>query len=134
MVTQNHRREARVDARIQVFVVRGRNSVPVETSDISYKGLFLKMAEPPPLRSLMRLRVALPAREIEVHAMAIHVADRADGDRPGGVGVQFWGLAGPDRTLWDAFVSGLIENKRAAVRKPNGAGGRAHSEAHHGRR
>ena len=118
-MVENLRREARVDARIKVTVVRGRRMESFETSDVSFKGLFLRTDDPPPLRSLMRLRVSLPLREIEAHAMAVHVAasDPSEG-RQGGVGVQFWGLAGPDRIAWDDFVRELIQVKRAAMKKP----------------
>ena len=118
-MVENLRREARVDARIKVTVVRGRRMISVETTDVSFKGLFLRTDDPPPLRSLMRLRVALPHREIEAHAMAVHVSttdDPMDG-RATGVGVQFWGLAGPDRVAWDDFVRELIQIKRAAVKR-----------------
>jgi hypothetical protein len=118
MTFENLRREARVDARIRVLVVRGRRTVPLETSDVSFKGLFLVTDDPPPVRSLMRLRVALPAREIEAHAMAVHVSDDAGDGRGAGVGVQFWGLAGPDRTAWDDFVRDLIQTRRAAAKAP----------------
>ncbi len=119
-MVENLRREARVDARIKVTVVRGRRMIALETSDVSFKGLFLRTNDPPPLRSLMRLRVALPLREIEAHAMAVHITTSDDPleGRMAGVGVQFWGLAGPDRTAWDDFVRELIQAKRAAVRKP----------------
>ncbi|HVH40742.1 MAG TPA: PilZ domain-containing protein [Labilithrix sp.] len=120
MVSENLRREARIDARIKVSVVRGRRVVSLETSDVSFKGLFLRTSEPPPVRSLMRLRVSLPLREIEAHAMAIHVtSDEIDGRSPG-VGVQFWGLAGPDRIAWDDFVRDLIQTKRAAAKRVGG--------------
>lgn len=119
-MVENLRREARVDARIKVTVVRGRRMISLETSDVSFKGLFLRTDDPPPVRSLMRLRVALPLREIEAHAMAVHVSatnDASEG-RTAGVGVQFWGLAGPDRVAWDDFVRELIHAKRAAMKKP----------------
>jgi hypothetical protein len=117
--TANLRREARIDARIPVTIVRGRKTEELETSDVSFKGLFMRTASPPPLRSLVRLRVALPAgsakREIEVHAMAIHVIAPRD-DHQGGVGLQFWGLAGPDRQVWDDFIRTLIQARRAAAK------------------
>lgn len=74
------------------------------------------MQEPPALRSLMRLRVILPAREIEAHAMAVHVSRRGGDDPRGtGVGVEFWGLAGPDK--WDDFVRELLQAQRALAKK-----------------
>jgi hypothetical protein len=133
-MSENLRREARVEARIRVTVVRGRRSVPLETSDVSFKGLFLRTDDPPPVRSLMRLRVSLPSREIEAHAMAVHVitpADVEDGERDptkpapsrgSGVGVQFWGLAGPDRTAWDDFVRELIQLRRTTTQSSKSHG------------
>src|SRR4051812_37096082 len=83
----NLRREARVEARIKVAIVRGRRTESLETSDVSFKGLFLRTSGRPPVRWLLRLRVVLPApaesasggkpgadgtRQIEAHAMAVH--------------------------------------------------------------
>jgi hypothetical protein len=121
----NLRREARVAARVKVSVVRGRQTATLETSNVSFKGLFLRMDEPPPVRSLMRLRVALPVREIEAHAMAVHVTATSHSDQTShaaGVGVQFWGLAGPNRVAWDDFVRELIQTRRAAARSSSEKG------------
>jgi hypothetical protein len=118
MTTENLRREARVDVCVPVVIYRGKNPVAVETSDVSFKGLFVRTNDPPPLRSLVRLKVALADREFEAHAMAVHVVtasastDEADARVPG-VGLQFWGLAGSDRTAWDDFVRGLVHARRA---------------------
>jgi hypothetical protein len=109
-VSQNLRREGRVEARVQVLVVRGRRTIPLETTDVSFKGLFLQTEEPPPVRSLVRLRVKLPHGDIEAHAMAVHVSGS-------GVGVQFWGLAGPQRLAWDSFIQELLQVKRSNARK-----------------
>jgi hypothetical protein len=124
MTTENLRREARVDVRVPVVVFRGKKAVSLETSDVSFKGLFVRTTDPPALRSLVRLKVALFDREFEAHAMAVHVVSgdphAPDGeDRVPGVGLQFWGLSGPDRTAWDDFVGGLVQARRAAAkRKP----------------
>jgi len=125
MSTENLRREARVDVRVPVVVYRGRNPVALETSDVSFKGLFVRTTDPPPLRSLVRLKVALIDREFEAHAMAVHVVssssladEAADGEhREPGVGLQFWGLSGPNRTAWDDFVRGLVHARRAVAKK-----------------
>ena len=123
MTTENLRREARVDVRVPVVVYRGKKPVSLETSDVSFKGLFVCTSDPPPLRSLVRLKVALFDREFEAHAMAVHVVNDAEDsdDRVPGVGLQFWGLSGPDRTAWDDFVRGLVHARRAAA-KPKTAG------------
>lgn len=125
MTSENLRREARVDVRVPVVVYRGKNAMPLETSDVSFKGLFVRTTEPPALRSLVRLKVALVDREFEAHAMAVHVV-KAEASGQGstngashvpGVGLQFWGLSGPDRTAWDDFVGGLVQARRVAAKK-----------------
>ncbi len=93
---------------LKVNVVRGRQVEVFATSDVSYKGLSLRMEQEPALRSLLRLRVALPAREIEAHAMVVHVASERDAAGRVSVGVQFWGLAGPERTQWEEFVREVL--------------------------
>ena len=100
MTTENLRREARVDVRVPVIVYRGKAPVSLETGDVSFKGLFVRTTDPPPLRSLVRLKVALFDREFEAHAMAVHVVPAAEAgeNHEAGVGLQFWGLSGPDRT------------------------------------
>jgi hypothetical protein len=117
MMTENLRREARVEVRVPVVLLRGKTAVAVETSDVSFKGLFVCVPEatgqPPALRSLVRLKVALHDREFEAHAMVVHVSNGASP----GVGLQFWGLAGPDRTAWDNFVRGLVHARRTPVKQ-----------------
>lgn len=98
MTGENMRREARFDVKMPVEVYRGRNTHSLETSDVSFKGLFVKTNDPPPIRSLVRLRVTLPGRAFEAHAMVVHVVEGI------GVGLQFWGLSGSDRAAWDDFV------------------------------
>lgn len=125
MTTENLRRETRVDMRVPVVVYRGRSAMPLETADVSFKGLFVRTTEPPALRSLVRLKVAIIGREFEAHAMAVHVVKAGasgegsanDAAHVPGVGLQFWGLSGPDRTAWDDFVSGLVQARRAAAKK-----------------
>ena len=122
MTSENMRREARVEVRVPVVVYRGKSPVSLETGDVSFKGLFVRTTDPPPLRSLVRLRVALFDREFEAHAMAVHVVmpgQLGEGGEPheAGVGLQFWGLSGSDRTAWDDFVRGLVQARRAAAKR-----------------
>lgn len=117
---ENQRRETRVEMRVNVTVVRGRSTVALETSDVSFKGLSFVTDDPPPLRSLVRLRIALPTREIEAHAMVVHVTtgDVPEVHGPLGVGLQFWGLAGPDRLVWDDFVRTILQTARGSSKLP----------------
>src|SRR5687767_15815233 len=106
-VTANLRRDARIDVRVPVVVIRGKMTLELESLDVSFRGLFLKCQDPPPLRSLVRLKATIPSRTIEVHAMAVHVVAAGE-DREGGVGLQFWGLSGSDRQAWEDFIRALI--------------------------
>lgn len=115
-VTANLRRDARLDVRVPVTIIRGKSTLELESLDVSFRGLFLKCMEPPALRSLVRLKVALPNRTFEVHAMAVHVIAASDG-QDGGVGLQFWGLSGSDRQAWEDFIRTLIAIRRDAAKK-----------------
>ena len=115
-VTANLRRDARLDVRVPVVLIRGRTTLEHQTLDVSFRGIFLECNEPPALRSLVRLKVTIPSRTLEVHAMAVHVVPPADGHQ-GGVGLQFWGLSGPDRQAWEDFVRTLVSMRREAAKK-----------------
>ncbi|MBS2013515.1 MAG: PilZ domain-containing protein [Deltaproteobacteria bacterium] len=106
MAGENMRREVRFDVRMPVEIHRGKIVHALETSDVSFKGLFVKTSDPPPLRSLVRLRVSLPGRTLEAHAMVVHIVGPNDGkgETHVGAGLQFWGLSGSDRAAWDDFV------------------------------
>ena len=115
------RREARVEIRVPVTVYRAKKAISLVTLDVSFKGLFVCTDDPPPLRSLVKLRVCLAGREFEAHAMAVHVVapgtsqDRGTlGAHEPGVGLQFWGLSGQDRAAWDDFVRSLVHSRPAA--------------------
>ncbi len=128
MNNENLRREARVDVRVPVTVYRGKKPLGLETSDVSFKGLFVCTEDPPPLRSLVKLRVALVGREFEAHAMAVHVVRPAPSEGAShhpGVGLQFWGLSGQDRLAWDDFVRGLVHARRVSAARPGALPGAA---------
>ena len=107
MTTENLRRDARLEARVPVAVIRGREARTHETADISFRGLFVETNDPLPVRSLARLRLVLPSRPIEAHAMVVHVAPARRG-RAAGMGLSFWALSGAERRLWETFVRDLM--------------------------
>ncbi len=119
-MTENMRREARFDVRMPVEIFRGKIAHSYETTDVSFKGMFIEAASPPPLRSLVRLRVTLPGRSFEAHAMVVHVVELGESERRPGMGLQFWGLSGPDRSAWDEFVRARAP-KKASIAPPPGS-------------
>ena len=46
MTTENLRREARVEVRVPVVLYRNKKPVTLETSDVSFKGLFVCTTDP----------------------------------------------------------------------------------------
>ena len=112
----NARRDVRVEGVLPVLVQRGKAGIPLLTSDVSFRGLFVPTNMASAIRSLVRLRITLGARIIDTHAMVVHV--KADGeDRVVGMGLQFWGLAGADRFAWDSYVNTLLTDKRASDKR-----------------
>lgn len=110
MKGENLRKDQRVAAQIAVVFKRGRSTWSETTSDVSFRGLFVVTTSPPPLRSLVQMRVSLPSHTFETHAMVVHVQTIESGG-PAGVGLQFWGFSGPDRVQWDAFVRRLMSER-----------------------
>ncbi len=105
-----------MDVRVPVVLVRGKTQIPLETSDVSFRGIFVVTTESSPVRALVRLRVQLPEHRFEVHAMVVHVVSGVEGGRTG-VGLQFWGLSGHDRNAWEDFIRKEITQRREAAKR-----------------
>lgn len=110
----NQRRDQRVSAQIPVFLVRARTELPLVTSDVSYRGVFVEAIDVDAVRALLKLRVELPAGGFTAHAMVVHVAEGEAGRV--GMGLQFWALSGSERKSWEDFVRSTLEARRAALR------------------
>jgi hypothetical protein len=132
MSSNDLRRDARVEMRLPLVLFRGKREVAAQSSDVSFRGLMLLLTEdPPPLRSLVRLRVAIPSRTFDTHAMVVHTVAEEQGTA---VGLQFWGLSGGDRRAWDEFINHVVALRRkaahpAANEPPTGSGVRVVSSA-----
>lgn len=116
MSTQNLRRDARMDVRVPVVLIRGKKQIALETSDVSFRGIFVVTTESSQVRALVRLRVELPDHRFEVHAMVVHVVNNVEAGRHG-VGLQFWGLSGHDRNAWESFIRDQINQRREAAKR-----------------
>lgn len=107
------RRDARARITIPAEVIRRRERQPVQMVDASYRGIFLRMAEAPPVRELIKLRIALPTRELVAHAVVVRHTDEPGGNK--GVGLRFFALNGQDRTDWEAFVTAALSARARAA-------------------
>jgi len=106
MDNSDRRRDVRARISVPTFVVRRSGAESVEMIDASYRGLFLRLEQPPPVRELLKLRIALPARELEAHVVVVRIVVDALG-RPG-VGLRFFALNGQDKTDWEGFVAHAV--------------------------
>jgi hypothetical protein len=81
--------------------------------DASYRGLFVRMDEPPPERQLIKLLVELPdGKDLELHAVVVRLVLDADGRA--GVGLRFFALNGQDRADWESFMNGVLHRRARA--------------------
>jgi hypothetical protein len=82
--------------------------------DASYRGLFVRMDEPPPERQLIKLLVELPdGKDLELHAVVVRLVLDADGRA--GVGLRFFALNGQDRADWESFMNGVLHRRARAA-------------------
>jgi hypothetical protein len=104
MSPSDKRRDARYFARLPIKLIRGKDVTSLQTDDVSFRGAFLRMDSPPALRQLLRVEVTLPEGvKINAHAMVVYRV-AAGGNHPPGAGIQFYGLDGRERSLWESFV------------------------------
>lgn len=105
------RRDTRARISLPAHVVRRGGMEAIETLDASYRGLFVRMDDPPPERELVKLRIELPGeQEMEVHAVVVRLV--VDPVGRCGVGLRFFALNGQERSAWESFISNII-NRRA---------------------
>ena len=82
--------------------------------DASYRGLFVRMEDPPPERELVKLLVEMPdEREFEVHAVVVRLVIDPLGRC--GVGLRFFALNGESRSAWEGFISSLLQKRARAA-------------------
>jgi hypothetical protein len=105
------RRDIRARISLPATIVRRGSFESVEMIDASYRGLFLRIEEPPPERELVKLLVKLPTREITLHAVVVRIVDDMMGYQ--GVGVRFFALNGQDRADWESFMNAALRELRA---------------------
>ena len=81
--------------------------------DASYRGLYIRSDTPPPERELIKLRIDLPTRQLEVHAVVVRIVVDAKGHS--GIGLRFFALNGQDRTDWENFITGVLRERAKAA-------------------
>lgn len=103
------RRDRRNPVDVPVTVKVGKKSFAAAAVNVSFKGLAIKLDDPPPVRQLVQLEIALPTTSVSAHAMVVHVAGNV-------AGLEFFGRgAGPE---WDEYVGTL---GRTSLAPPGGS-------------
>ncbi|HEY8076400.1 MAG TPA: PilZ domain-containing protein [Labilithrix sp.] len=115
MDSQERRRDARARISLDTCIVRRGEDQPIEMLDASYRGLLLRVVDPPQLRELVKLRITLPnACELEMHAVVVRVVGAA---AEGGmdVGLRFFALNGEERRIWEGFIHEIVNARAKAA-------------------
>ena len=114
MEETDRRRDTRARISLPTHVIRRGGMEAVEMLDASYRGLFLRMDDPPPERELVKLLVEMPdGHEIEAHAVVVrHVMDPLGRC---GVGLRFFALNGHERSAWEGFIGSLLHRRARAA-------------------
>lgn len=114
MDSHERRRDARLQVSPPAVIIRQGGSEKIEILNASFRGLFLRTeGAPPPTNQLVRLRVVLPAKTIDINVVPVRTAQDAAGRV--GIGVRFFALNGEDRRIWEAYINALLAPRRAAA-------------------
>jgi hypothetical protein len=105
-VHDDKRREPRLRFELSVALSAGRRTWRLTTHDVSYRGMFVRLDDPPRPRELVRVDTALPeGGKLTLHGMITFVIPLGDEQgRPAGAGIQFFGSGGQEHHQWEAFV------------------------------
>jgi hypothetical protein len=112
MDPSQNRRDVRARVSVPIFLLRRGESEPVRMIDASYRGLFVRMKNPPPVRELLKLRVELPTRNLIAHGVVTRIVEDQLGHA--GVGLRFFALTGQDRLDWEQFIGNVLVTRIAA--------------------
>lgn len=108
------RRDVRAHASPPAQILRIGAAERVEILNASYRGLFIRTnGGAPPLNQLLKVRIELPTRTIEINCIPVRVV--VDGSGRPGIGVRFFALNGEDKQLWESYIASLLAPRRAAA-------------------
>jgi hypothetical protein len=100
------RSEPRFRFELAVTLTAGRRSWQLSTHDVSYRGMFVALEDPPRPRELVRIEATMPeGNTLTLQGMITFVTLQGDEvGRPRGAGIQFFGSGGAEHQQWEAFV------------------------------
>lgn len=120
-VGSEKRRHDRYLIRLPVELLTGKDSLPAETVDVSFGGLFIKTASPPPQRQLVKVKLNIPPRDLElmVMAMAVFVGQPKPNETMTGVGLKLFGLDVKTQQIWEQFVRHVQTMPKTEIVSPD---------------
>ncbi|MBX3209187.1 MAG: PilZ domain-containing protein [Labilithrix sp.] len=113
MDSSDRRRDVRAHASPPAQILRVGSAERIEILNASYRGLFIRTNTPPPLNQLLRIRIELPTKTVELNGVPVRVV--ADGSGRAGIGVRFFALNGEDKRFWESYITSLLSPRRMAA-------------------
>jgi hypothetical protein len=114
------RGEQRFRCALAVTLRRRGTDEHLLTSDVSFRGAYIRTGSPPPANSLVRLAFTLPPDDakitISAHVARVAMHDDARDQYPGFV-ARFVGLDGPVKERWERLISWVRTEHGHSVRK-----------------
>jgi len=108
------RRDLRAHASPPAQIRRLGSAERVEILNASFRGLFIRTGKAaPPLNQLLKVRIELPGKVIDVHCVPVRVV--VDGSGRAGIGVRFFALNGEDKRMWESYITSLLSPRRVAA-------------------
>jgi hypothetical protein len=80
--------------------------------EASYRGILLKVPDAPSIGAMMKLRVQLPARAVDLHAVAVRTVEFGHSFL---VGCRLFALNGPDKEAWQGHIAGVLNSSERAA-------------------
>jgi hypothetical protein len=112
--SQERRQDVRAYVSPPAQILRKGEPERIEIVNASYRGLFIRTAgAPPPTSQLIKLKIQLPPKTIEVHAVPVRIVTDPHGRT--GVGLRFFALNGETRQIWDSYIGSLLSPRRVAA-------------------
>lgn len=112
-MAQERRRDIRARIVFPVDMIRGAEAEPIEVVNASHRGLLVRVHEALPMMRLVRLRLHLPTRDVDTHAVVMRIDGRClDGRWE--LGLRFFALNGLEQRDWERFVTAQLRIPVAA--------------------
>lgn len=114
---RNRRQDPRFPVELPVTILNSRPYVTLYTTDVSFRGMFVRTTEPLSVRQLVRFSTILPdtQRVVVLHGMVVNVVEP---DNPEGLaegmGIELYAIDAATREAWWDMVRFIRDGRRVA--------------------